>query len=73
MNIGNEIKKLIIDNGITLTHLAKVIANKKGKDYSVQNLSSKLRKGTVNFNELNIILEEMSYEIIFKKLNNSAK
>ncbi|MBQ3311417.1 hypothetical protein IJG72_05000 [bacterium] len=68
MNIGNEIKKLTVDNGITLTHLAKVIADKKGKNFSVQNLSSKLKKGTANFNELNIILEEMGYEIIFKKI-----
>lgn len=30
MNIGNEIKKLAVDNGMTLTHLAKVISDKKG-------------------------------------------
>lgn len=69
MNIGNEIKKLAVDNGMTLTHLAKVIAEKKGKQYSVQNLSTKLKKGTANFNELNIILEEMGYEIKFSKIN----
>lgn len=67
MNIGNEIKKLAVDNGITLTYLAKVIANKKGKNYTVQNLSTKLKKGTANFNELSIILEEMGYELIFNK------
>ena len=70
MNIGNEIKKLTIDNGITLTHLAKVISEKKGKKYSVQNLSAKLKKGTANFNELSVIMEEMGYEIIFKKINS---
>ena len=45
----------------------KVIAEKKGKNYSVQNLSTKLKKGTINFNEINIILEKMGYEIVFKK------
>ena len=70
MNIGNEIKKLAVDNGITLTHLAKVISHQKGKNYSVQNLSTKLKKGTANFNELNIILDEMGYEIIFNKKCN---
>ena len=68
MNIGNEIKKLALDKGVTLTHLAKVISDKKGKDYSVQNLSTKLKKGTANFNELNIILNELGYEIVFNKL-----
>lgn len=68
MNIGNEIKKLIIDNGMTLTHLAQCIAKKKGKPYSVQNLSSKLKKGTANFNELNIILDELGYKIKLEKI-----
>ena len=67
MNIGNEIKKMTVDNGMTLTHLASVISSQKGKKYSVQNLSAKLKKGTVNFNELSVILNEMGYEIIFKK------
>ena len=40
MNIGNEIRKLTVENGVTLTHLAKIIAEKKGKPYSVQNLSA---------------------------------
>jgi len=70
MNIGNEIKKLAVDNGMTLTHLAEVISRQKGKNYSVQNLSTKLKKGTANFNELNIILDEMGYEIIFNKKSN---
>lgn len=68
MNIGNEIRKLTIENGVTLTYLAQCIAEKKGKAYSVQNLSSKLKKGTANFNELSIILEELGYSIKFEKL-----
>ena len=67
MNIGNEIKKLMLDNCMTLTHLAKCIAEKKGKPYSVQNLSTKLKKGTANFNELSIILDELGYTLKFKK------
>ena len=65
MDIGKEIKKLAVENGVTLTYLAKCIAKIKGKDYSVQNLSSKLKKGTVNFNELQIILDELGYSINF--------
>ena len=65
MDIGKEIKKLTVENGVTLTYLAKCIAKAKGKDYSVQNLSSKLKKGTVNFNELQTILEELGYSIKF--------
>ena len=69
MNIGNEIRKIALDNCVTLTHLAKCIAEKKDKPYSVQNLSAKLKKGTANFNELNIILEELHYAIKFERTN----
>ncbi len=67
MNIGNEIKKLAIENGTTLTNLAKNISEKKGKPYSVQNLSSKLKKGTINYNELEIILDSLGYTFEISK------
>ncbi len=67
MNIGNEIRKLAIDSKITLTQLAEYIAEKRQKPYSVQNLSIKLKKGTANFNELEMILEKLGYEIEFVK------
>ena len=67
MNIGNEIKKLIIDNATTLTKLANYISEKKEKHYTIQNLSTKLKKGTVNLNELSMILEALGYSIKFEK------
>lgn len=67
MNIGNELKKLTIDSAMTLTELARRIAASKQKHYSVQNLSTKLKKGTVNLNELSIILDELGYNILFEK------
>lgn len=67
MNIGTEIKKLAIDNGVTLTQLAKYIEEEKQKPYSVQNLSTKLKKGTANFKELEIILNKLGYDLKFVK------
>ena len=69
MNIGNEIKKLAIDNCVTLTMLAEYISEQKGKPYSVQNLSSKLKKGTINANEIAVICDKLGYNIIFSKKN----
>ena len=69
MNIGNEIRKIALDNCVTITQLAKIIAEKKGKPYSVQNLSAKLKKNTANFNELSIILEALNYTIKFERIN----
>jgi hypothetical protein len=67
MNVGNEIKKLAIDNCVTLTTLAEYISEQKGKPYSVQNLSSKLKKNTINANEIAIICDKLGYDIIFSK------
>ena len=69
MNIGIEIRKLALNGCVTLTTLAEYISEKKGKPYSVQNLSSKLKKGTLNANEIAIILEKLGYEINFIKIN----
>lgn len=71
MNIGNEIKKLAIDNATTLTELAKCISQQKQKHYSLQNLSVKLKKNTVNLLELDIILEKLGYVIRFEKIEKS--
>lgn len=67
MDLRNEVKKLAIDNSVTLTYLAECISERKGKHYSVQNLSAKLKKGTVNLNELSMIAEILGYKIKFEK------
>ena len=47
--------------------MAENISKVKGKPYSVQNLSSKLKKGTINANEIAIICDKLGYDIIFSK------
>lgn len=59
MDISKEIKKLLIDSDITLTELARKISNVKNKHYTVQNLSQKLKNGTVNVKEIAIILDRV--------------
>ena len=63
MSISNDIKKLLIDKDITLTQLAKIISEKKGKNFSIQNLSQKLKNETINLRELEIILDALNYKI----------
>lgn len=66
MDIRLEIKKILLENGMTLTDLAKQIGEEKQTDYSLQNLSSKLRRGTINFNELQIIAKILGFKIKFE-------
>ena len=65
MSICNDIRKLLIDKDMTLTQLARVIADKKGKNFSIQNLSQKLKNNTVTLREFDIILDALDYKIIY--------
>ncbi len=69
MEIRVEIKKILLENNMTLSDLAKRIGEEKGTNYSIQNLSSKLRRGTVNFNELQMITKILGYKVKFEKEN----
>ena len=50
---------------MTLTQLARVIAEKKGKNFSIQNLSQKLKNNTITLKEFEIILEALDYKILY--------
>lgn len=65
MSISNDIKKLLINKDMTLTQLAKIISERKGKNFSIQNLSQKLKKDTLNLKELEIIMETLGYKICY--------
>lgn len=67
MDFRTEIKKLVIGKGLTLTFLAKKIEEKRGRKYSLQNFSTKLKNGTVTLREFSIILDTLGYSIEFKE------
>ena len=71
MSLCNEIRKLMVDHDTTITELAAVIAKKKNKHYTVQNLSQKLRNNTLNTKEVDIILDALNYKIIFYPKNET--
>lgn len=55
----------MIDNDMTITELASIIADVKNKHYTIQNLSQKLRNNTLNASEIDIILSALKYQILF--------
>jgi len=67
MNPRTEIKKILIEKNMTLSELAKQLGINLDKEYSLNNLSSKLRKETISFKEVDLITKILGYEIIFKK------
>lgn len=63
MNITQTIKKIMHDKNIKITQLNDLINKKNGTDYTVQNLSRKLSKDDLKFNDVIDILNVLGYKI----------
>lgn len=60
-----EIKFLLSNKGLTLTYLAEQLEKRLKKSYSIANLSNKLRKGSITFEEIKLIADILGYEVKF--------
>ncbi len=65
MDAINEVKMLAAKKGLTLTYLAKYISQQIGKEYTLDNLSKKLRKNTIKYSEMKLIAEALNMELTF--------
>ncbi len=68
--IKERIKTLFTWRGITYEDYAKRMLKKNGKKISTSSLSHKLSRGTISFNEVIEIADELGYDIIFKPRSN---
>lgn len=66
MNIREEIKVIIARRGTTLKKVCEILSSRTGKFYSYNNISNKLHRGTIKFNEVQEIFEILDYEISYK-------
>ena len=65
-----QIKTLLVQEGVLLKELAKLITERTGKNCAPNVLSRKLSKGTLSYNEAVMIAELLCYEISFNKIKN---
>lgn len=68
MDIKNEIKSLIAKKGMTLKQVCQILSEKTGKPYSGNNITNKLRRKTIKFEEAQAILEILGYKLEYKEL-----
>lgn len=64
MDLTKEIKKILIDEGITQTELAERLNTSSG------NLTNKLRRNDMKVSDLSSILDKLGYRIEFIKVTN---
>ncbi len=61
-----QLKGVLAGSGFTITSLVKQL-NEKGISTSVQNVSNKLKRGSLNYLEVVDMLEAIGYKIEWKK------
>ena len=65
LKVREQIKSLLAARGVTMKELVQMLSTKLGREYSLANLSAKLIRGTLAYNEVLIIAELLDYEIEF--------
>ena len=67
MLVREQVKTLLAQEGIKMKNLAIKMEEISGRTYSLQNLSHRLRRGTLTYNEMLLIADILGYEISFNK------
>ena len=63
--VREQVKTLLVEKNITMKELAELLSVKTSKKCSLANLSAKLTRGTLSYNEVLKIAEILGYEIKF--------
>lgn len=71
MLVREQIKALLAQENLKMKELALKMQEKTDKSYSLQNLSHRLKRGTVTYNEVLLISEILGYKIKFEKEQGS--
>ncbi len=67
MNIRNEIKARIVQEGTTMSEVVRKLSAVHGWSASVPNLSDKLKRSTLRYSEAIELADVLGYDIIWRK------
>ena len=67
MQLKDEIKSYIVGSGWTLTKLVEELNIKNGTNYTVQNISNKIRNDSLKYTDILDIADIIGYEIKWLK------
>jgi hypothetical protein len=68
MSVREFVKILLAKECMTLTQLAKLATENSEKKYTMDGLSHKMRKGSLDFNDVEFFANLLGYEISLKKI-----
>lgn len=67
MNIRNEIKSILIREGMTMAEIVEKMADQYGWSASVPNFSGKLRRSSLRYQEAVELADALGYELVWQK------
>ena len=67
MNIRNEIKARIVQEGTTMSEIVRTLSVVYGWSASVPNLSDKLKRATLRYSEAIELADILGYDIVWRK------
>lgn len=65
MSVKTDIKTILAESDYTISRLAKELSKIIGKHYSQSNISQKLSRGTLKYEEAKLIGQILGYELKF--------
>ena len=66
MNTRNEIKAILVREGMTMSEVVEKLADQYGWSASVPNLSGKLRRGTLRYHEAVELADALGYDLVWQ-------
>lgn len=67
LNAREIVKVLLTRECLRQKELVEILREKTGKKYTQDGLSHKLSRGTISYNEVQLIADILGYDIEFKK------
>ena len=68
MSVRTDIKTLLAENGVSITEIAAELSRITGKTYSRSNISQKLMRKTLKYEEAKIIGQALGYDLKFVRI-----
>lgn len=68
MSVRTSIRTLLLKEHMTLSELARIVSANTNTKYTVDSLSRKLQNETMKYNEAEMLINTIGYNIKFEKM-----
>lgn len=65
MRVKKDIKMLLLENDVSITYIAQEMSKRTGRHLSRSNISQKLSRGTLKYEEALLIGQILGYDLKF--------